>query len=207
MKTSIISKRISAYLIDILFLFVVINLITGIKFINPNYDKYIESYENYSQLIEDYDNEKITEEEFNSLYNKNYYEVTKYSIVYNIVIVVAIILYFVVFQKFNNRQTLSKKFMKIKVVDNNTEENTSLLKYLLRSLPIYFIYIGGILPLIINTILVFVLNSNNYMLITTFISYGFLILSIVTLIMLNVRKDERGLHDLVANTKVIYIEK
>jgi len=207
MKTSIISKRISAYLIDILFLFVVINLITGIKFINPNYDKYIESYENYSQLIEDYDNEKITEEEFNSLYNKNYYEVTKYSIVYNIVIVVAIILYFVVFQKFNNGQTLSKKFMKIKVVDNNTEENTSLLKYLLRSLPIYFIYIGGILPLIINTILVFVLNSNNYMLITTFISYGFLILSIVTLIMLNVRKDERGLHDLVANTKVIYIEK
>ena len=85
MKTSIISKRISAYLIDILFLFVVINLITGIKFINPNYDKYIESYENYSKLIEDYDNEKITEEEFNKLYSVNYYEVTKYSIAYNII--------------------------------------------------------------------------------------------------------------------------
>ena len=206
MKTSIISKRISAYLIDILFLFVVINLITGIKFINPNYDKYIESYENYSKLIEDYDNEKITEEEFNKLYSVNYYEVTKYSIAYTIVIVLSLILYFVVFQKFNNGQTLGKKFMKIKVVDKDTEENTSLLKYLLRSLPIYFIYIGGILPLIINTILVFVLNANNYMAITTFISYGFLILTIVTLIMLNVRKDERGLHDLIANSKVIYID-
>lgn len=207
MKTSIISKRISAYLIDILFLFVVINLITGIKFINPYYDKYIESYEQYSELIENYNNEEINEEEFNELYNINYYEVSKYSIAYNVVIVLSIILYFVVFQKFNNGQTLGKKFLKIKVVENNTEENASLLKYFLRSLPIYFIYIGGILPLIINSILVFVLNENNYMFISTIISYGFLILSIVTLVMLNVRKDERGIHDLLANTKVIYIEK
>ena len=207
MKTSILSKRISAYLIDILFLFVVINLITGIKFINPYYDKYIESYEQYSELIENYNNEEINEEEFNELYNINYYEVSKYSIAYNVVIALSIILYFVVFQKFNNGQTLGKKFLKIKVVENNTEENASLLKYFLRSLPIYFIYIGGILPLIINSILVFVLNENNYMFISTIISYGFLILSIVTLVMLNVRKDERGIHDLLANTKVIYIEK
>ena len=207
MKTSILSKRISAYLIDILFLFVIINLITDIKFINPYYDKYIESYEQYSELIENYNNEEINEEEFNELYNINYYEVSKYSIAYNVVIVLSIILYFVVFQKFNNGQTLGKKFLKIKVVENNTEENASLLKYFLRSLPIYFIYIGGILPLIINSILVFVLNENNYMFISTIISYGFLILSIVTLVMLNVRKDERGIHDLLANTKVIYMEK
>ena len=47
MKASLVSKRISAFLIDILFLFIVINLIMSIKFINPYYDKYVESYENY----------------------------------------------------------------------------------------------------------------------------------------------------------------
>ena len=63
MKISILSKRISAYLIDILFLFVLISLITEIKFINPYYDKYIETYESYNEILEQYSNEEITEAE------------------------------------------------------------------------------------------------------------------------------------------------
>jgi len=207
MKISILSKRISAYLIDILFLFVLISLITEIKFINPYYDKYIETYESYNEILEQYSNEEITEAEFNKLYNINYYNVTKYSISYNIIIIVVIFLYFVVFQKFNNGQTLGKKLMKIKIVNNNEEKNVSLLKYFIRSLPMYFIYVGGLIPLIINSILVFILNENNYMNVTMIISYAFLIISIVSFVMINIRKDERGIQDLLANTKVIYIGK
>lgn len=207
MKISILSKRISAYLIDILFLFVLISLITEIKFINPYYDKYIETYESYNEILEQYSNEEITEAEFNKLYNINYYNVTKYSISYNIVIIVVIFLYFVVFQKFNNGQTLGKKLMKIKVTNNNEESKVSLIKYLIRSLPMYFIYVGGLIPLIINSILVFILNENNYMNVTMIISYAFLIISIVSFVMINIRKDERGIQDLLANTKVIYIGK
>jgi len=207
MKISILSKRISAYLIDILFLFVLISLITEIKFINPYYDKYIETYESYNEILEQYSNEEITEAEFNKLYIINYYNVTKYSISYNIIIIVVIFLYFVVFQKFNNGQTLGKKLMKIKIENNNEEKNVSLLKYFIRILQMYFIYVGGLIPLIINSILVFILNENNYMNVTMIISYAFLIISIVSFVMINIRKDERGIQDLLANTKVIYIGK
>lgn len=207
MKASLVSKRISAFLIDILFLFIVINLIMGIKFINPYYDKYVESYENYNEIVEKYNNKELTEDDFTKLYVQNYYQVTKYSISYNIIIVVCIILYFVLFQKFNNGQTLGKKLMRLKVVDSTEEKNVSILKYLIRSLSVYYIYIGGILPIIINCILIFILSPSSYMTISMVISYAFLIISIVSLVMINVRKDEKGIHDLLANTKVIYINK
>jgi len=200
------SKRISAYLIDILFIVFVISLISQIRFINPSYDEYVESYSNYNELLEQYQKKEIDEEEFNKLYNENYYLVSKNGISYNIVIIVVIILYFGVFQKFNNGQTLGKKFMRIRVVDNLTNDNLGIFKYLIRILPIYFIYVGGILPLIINTILLFVLNSHNYVQISTIISYIFLGISISTFVMLAVRKDGRGLHDLLTNSKVIYLD-
>jgi len=198
------SKRISAYLIDIFFIFILIGLISEIRFINPQYDEYTKAYENYNQIVEDYTNELITAEEFNDLYNENYYHVSKYSLSYNIVIIVVIILYFGVFQKYNNGQTIGKKLMKIRVVGN--EESVGLMKYILRTLPIYFVYIGGILPVIINSVLVFILNENNYINISMIVSYIFLMISIISFVMIRFRQDRRGLHDLLANTKVIYEE-
>lgn len=206
-KVSVLSKRISAYLIDILFIFLIINLISQIKFINPYYDKYMSAYENYSNILEDYTNGNITEDEFNSMYNASYYEVSKYSVSYNIVIVVCIILYYGVFQKYNNGQTLGKKLMKIKIVDNNTEENISLVNSLIRLLPMYYIYIGGLIPLIINSILVLVLNENVFMNISLIISYLFLFISIISFGFICFKKDNRGIHDILSNTKVIYIGK
>lgn len=206
-EKKILSKRISAYLIDILFIFIVIGLISEIKFINPYYDKYIESYETYNEILEDYTNEEITEKEFTNLYNENYYLVSKYSVSYNIVIVVAILLYFGVFQKFNKGQTIGKKIMRIRVVSNTDNEDVSLLRYLIRTLPMYYIYIGGLIPLAINTILVFILNDNNFMNITMVVSYLFLFVAILSFVFICIRKDERGLQDIIAKTKVEYIEK
>lgn len=203
----IFSKRVSAYLIDILFVFLVISLISEIKFINPYYDKYISAYENYSNILEDYTNGDINEEEFTNLYNVSYYEVSKYSVSYNIVIIFCIIMYYGVFQKYNNGQTIGKKLMKIKVVDNNTEENISLVNSLIRLIPMYYIYIGGLLPLIINSILVFIGGKNSFMTVSLIVSYIFLIVSIVSFVFILVRKDKRGLHDILSNSKVIYVGK
>lgn len=203
----IFSKRVSAYLIDILFVFLVISLISEIKFINPYYDKYISAYENYSNILEDYTNGDINEEEFTNLYNVSYYEVSKYSVSYNIVIIFCIIMYYGVFQKYNNGQTIGKKLMKIKVVDNNTEENISLVNSLIRLIPMYYIYIGGLLPLIINSILVFIVGKNSFMTASLIVSYIFLIISIVSFVFILVRKDKKGLHDILSNSKVIYVGK
>ena len=70
-------------------------------------------------------------------------------------------------------------------------------------LPLFFVYIGGLLPTIINAILVYVLNSNNYMTITTVVNYAFLLLGIASFVIAYIRKDKRGLHDLLAKTKVV----
>lgn len=203
----IFSKRISAYLIDILFIFLVIGLISEIKFINPYYDKYIESYKNYSNILEEYTNGTITEEEFNNKYNDSYYLVNKYSVSYNIVIIVCIVLYYGVFQKYNNGQTIGKKLMKVRVVDNDTDKNISLINSLIRLLPMYYIYIGGLIPLIINSILIVVIGKNSFMNVSLIVSYIFLIISIVSFIFIFIRKDNRGIHDIIAKTKVIYVEK
>ena len=203
---NIFGKRISAFLIDIFFIFIVINLVTQIKFINPTYDKYIENYNNYSELFEEFQEEKINYDEFLLKYDKIYYNISKYSVSYNVVIILVLLLYFGVFQKYNNGQTLGKKIMKLRVV-SNTFDNVSLIKYLIRTLPIYYIYIGGIIPLIINSFLVFILSANNYMVVTNIINYIFLFISIISFVMIIVRKDNRGLHDMLVNTKVEYIEK
>lgn len=196
------SKRFIAFLLDVLLLFFLIGLITSIRFINPQYEKYLESYEKYSDVLERYYNNEINESEMVNLNKENYYNVTKFSISYNIVIVVVILAYFVLFQKYNNGQTIGKKIMKIKVIGKENN-NPTLGAYLLRTLFIYYIYIGSIIPLIVNLILVFILNPTYYMIVSSIINYSFLILSIIIFTTIIVRKDKRGIHELISKTKVI----
>lgn len=202
----VLSKRISAYFIDILFIFLFISLVNEIRFINPTFDKYIEAYSTYNEVLEDYMAENINDKEFNKLYSDSYYQICKYGISYNIVIIITILLYFGVFQKYNNGQTLGKKVMKIRVVTND-EENVNLRNSLLRTILMYYVYIGGIIPLIINSILVYFLTVNNYMNITLVVNYIFLTISILSNVLLSVREDKRGLHDMLSGTKVIYDAK
>ncbi len=197
-----ITSRIMAYLLDIVLVFFFVQLITSIRFINPQYDKYIETADKYNKVYNSYLEKEINEIEFIEQNKENHYYLSKYSVSYNIVLVIVLIAYYGLFQKFNNGQTLGKKIMKIRVVglDNH---NSSVLSYIIRLLPLFFVYIGGLLPTIINAILVYVLNSNNYMTITTVVNYAFLLLGIASFVIAYIRKDKRGLHDLLAKTKVV----
>ncbi len=197
-----VSKRILAYLLDILLVFFVASLVTSIRFINPYYDKYVETYEKYSDVLDKYYDGDIDEKEMIELNNDNYYYLTKYSVSSNIAIVVVIILYFVIFQKFNHGATVGKQIMKIKVVGTDDKE-VGILKHLVRTLFNFYIYVGSIIPLTISTILVFIVKAKNYMMINTVISYVFLIYAIVNLVMILSRKDKRGIHELLSQTKVV----
>lgn len=197
-----VGRRITAFLLDILLLYFIISLITSIRFINLSYDKYNEYYEKYSNVLEDYYDNNIDENEMIEQNKDNFYYLTKYSINYNIVIIVVLIGYFVLFQKFNKGQTLGKKIMKIKVVNENDSE-ASLGSYFLRTLPMYYIFIGGILPLLINSILVFVLNSSSYFIVNSMVSYLFLFIFIVDVVFILVRKDKRSIHEIISKTKLI----
>ncbi len=200
-----ISRRIWAYLLDIVFIFFVVSLITSIKFINPSYEKYEKTYEKYSEVVEEYSKGNLTEKEFIEQNRDNYYYLNKYTISYNIAIIVVIIAYFVLFQKFNGGQTIGKQIMKLKVV-NLEGKDASLISHLLRTTFSFYIYVGSIIPLLINTILVFVLNSKYYMNVSYIVSYGYLIFAIISLVMMCKRKDKRGLHELISKTKVINVQ-
>ena len=206
METVKTSKRITAFLLDILLVFFLASLITSIHFINPYYKKYEESFKEYSEVTNNYLEEKISEKEFLKLNYVNYYNVSRFSVPYNIAIVVILILYFVFFQKFNNGQTMGKQIMKIKVVNNNDNKDVSLLKYLFRSLPIYYISIGSIISLLLNSLILLFVKGKVFYIVSVCINYAFVILGIVTLVVMLTRKDKRGLHDLLAGTKVIEIK-
>ncbi len=197
-----ISRRICAYLLDIIFIFLIASLITSIRFINPTYEKYNETYEKYSEVLNDYTDKKISEEEFVEQNRTNFYYLSKYSVSYNIAVIVVVIAYFVLFQKFNGGQTIGKQIMKIKVV-NLEEKDASLLSYLGRTIFSFYIYAGSIIPMVLNTILVFILNSKYYMNVSYIISYSYLAFAIISLVMMCNRKDKRGLHELISKTKVI----
>ncbi len=195
------SHRIIAYLLDILLVYIIISFLVSIRFINPYYDEYLEAYNKYSEILtkEENDVNKIVDTA------KDYfYDINKYGIVYNIASCAVIILYYGLFQKYNNGQTLGKKIMKIKVVDNKSNENPSLIKYFLRILPLQYIYIGSFLPMLLNAILVLFLNHTLYLYSYTLIMTIFMIITIINICFIAFRKDHRGLHDLLASTKVVY---
>jgi len=197
-----LSKRVMAYLLDICLVYFFMILVTNIRFINPSYEKLMEVTNNYSEVLEKYENDEITEEKLFEENEEYVYYATKYNISTNVILVIVIILYFGLFQKYNNGQTLGKKIMKIKVTSIN-DKNISLGKYILRTLPMYFIFVGSIIPLLINIILVYCLDITMFSFVNTLVVYLFFGLAIISYVMVNIRQDKRGLHDLISSTIVI----
>lgn len=187
-------KRIIACLIDI----VIVSIISGFLVIIPifkyNATEHNKMYEEYfNQIISsgsaEVDEDSIKEFAFN--FNRE-------GVPLEIVTTAVMVLYFGIAGYLSNGTTIGKKLMKIKIVPAKGKNlNPSL--FILREIILF-----GILFRLITIGLTISINSynewydiyntvSNISTITTFIIYGFIIF----------RDDERGLHDLIANTKVI----
>lgn len=199
---NIMSKRVVAYLLDAFLVYLFIVMASNIKFLNPTYDKLLNVSETYNEAVASFEEGKITEEEYLDINEQYIYDATKYNVSTNIIFVVVVFLYYCLFQKFNNGQTLGKKIMKIRVVGEKNN-NIGLGKYLLRILPLYFIFIGSVIPYIISSILVYFMSVSSFAITYSVLVYVFLFLGIVSLVMSFKREDKKGLHDLIAGTKVI----
>lgn len=203
MKTNLIWKRIIAFMIDLF----VIGLISGIisipiSYINPDKEKYEALTKESAELIGKLTDEEITEQEYRDKVETLSYDLAyagKIDTTINIVVTIA---YFGVFAYFMQGETLGKKVFKLKIVRETKEEeeeepkNLTIWNYLLRCL-----IINSVLSDIFS--LIGLAFKNNFYTIYTFGSYLSSLLIIVSLIMMIARKDNRGLHDLLANTKVI----
>lgn len=216
----IVFKRIIAYIIDIVIVSVVSTLITSNSYINKDYNEYVNTYDKYQEYSDQYkknvkeldkslDDEKISEKEYEKKLNKlnnsfdeksiDYnYKLIKLSIIPTIISILVILLYFVVIQFYMGGKTLGKKIVKLKVVSNN-KNNLTIFNYFLRSL-----ILNGVFLNILSVVMLLALSKNYYLIYNEIVYIINYILEMCIVFMMTFDKNNRGLHDYVANTKVIY---
>ena len=88
--------------------------------------------------------------------------------------------------------------MKLRVISNNNKK-LNILNYLLRSLVLNEVLINGL-----SVIMVLVLSKNNYLIYNEIIYVVNYVLEMALIFMIVFDKNNRGIHDYVANTKVIF---
>lgn len=194
---NIVIKRISAYLIDLFLITFVAFLIIQIPFVNPYMSKYEKTYNEYIKLEKKYDNRKIKVNEYNTKSRNLSYKMDKYNFPYTVVTTACLFGYFILFQYYNNGQTLGKKLLKIRIKSNDNKK-LKFTNYLIRGLLLNNIIINilMILCLLITDRTIYYYSTY----VISIIQVVFMYANIITLLF---RKDNRGLHDIVANTKVV----
>lgn len=196
MDTSL--KRIIAYVIDIAIVTILVTFISQIKVINPYLEDYNKTYEEYNELLEDMENEEISKEDYQEKLVELNYELGKYNVSNGIITIVSLILYFGVLQMMMHGQTVGKRIMKLKLTYKNDNKELNFGNYLIRT-----IILNNIIFRILIIAGVFFLNKNAFYKYTSTISFCESIIESVILIMVVLKKDNRGLHDLLAGTRVI----
>ena len=196
MTSNVPLKRIVAYIIDYLLITLVSTALVYITFINPRYDEYLEASKEYNAVAEQYYSKEITAKEFSEQINDLSYELNSTGYVYTIGNIIIIFLYFGVFVYFTKGQTLGKRIMGIKIVSNKGKD-LKIYNYFIRA----FILNGVILNLC--TLIAICFKESTYLKIYSAASNFNLILMIILFLMILFWKNGRGLHDILAGTKVI----
>ena len=198
---NIVLKRVGAYFIDSFIVTFISFLIIQIPFINPYSDKYEDAYEKMTKLEENYEEKKMSDKEYlNEIKGLNY-EVNKYNFPYTLVTTATLFGYFILFQYYNKGQTFGKKILKIKLKGIKNKK-LKFKNYLIRGLILESIIINILLMLCL-----IISNKDIYYYLTLGISIiesAFLYSIIVTMLF---RKDNRGLHDILASTKVVSVKE
>ena len=186
-------QRLGAYIIDI----IIIGIISSIVCIGlPTKESTVE--EEISKLSEKYTSKEITTTEFYSSYSKLLYQEQKDNMLETGISLVLTIGYFIVFQYLNKGQTIGKKLLKIRVVNNDDQKPAKMLAGIIRS-----IITLGIASSVLSLILLNIFNKKTYVPCYMVISAIETIFIIITVIFIVFRKDGRGLHDIMAKTTVV----
>ena len=186
-------QRLFAYLIDMFLITVVATIVTypftdldAINKFSKESNEIMSSYQNG-------DIDMITY--FNQSMDLNY-EQSKINGFASIIQILLLVLYFIVYQIYHNGQTIGKKLLKIRNIQVDNKELT-MNNMIIRELFNHLI----LLNILVSILLLF--NKNIYMYGTMLlegIQYFFLL---VTVFMIFIRKDGRGLADFIGKTKVV----
>ncbi len=183
------------------------------KITEKEVQKLEKNYKNYYSLVEKkYDDKKISKKEYDSilekaedkyevLYKDYYYQIKRFSVVTNLIYVVVILLYFVLFQAFTG-QTLGKKIMKLKVASIKGDGKVKPMQYFIRALILY-----NTIFYLIDVIVVLTVGKNSCY--NVLYAFGLLqnVIEWIILFMIAMNQDGRGLHDYLASTVVLGINE
>lgn len=200
MKGTSVFKRIGAYLLDAIVVMVIGTILANMKFINPNYDKYIEINDTYREKMDAYLAGDITMEEFQKVVEDTSYDMNKNGIVYIACDLVIIVLYFGVCEYLLNGQTLGKKLFNIRVVSSK-DKKLNVGNYIIRA-----VILNGVILDIVNLIAL-QFSKATYQVITSYASTFNTCLFLIIFVMILFNKEGRGLHDVIAGTKVIDLKQ
>lgn len=196
MNNSLIFKRIGAYLIDLLVITLFSMILTKISFINPRYEEYVEVSTKYNEMLNDYYEKKINITEFNSKVSDMSYDMNKSGFVYIIGDIAVIILYFGIYNFASKGKTLGKRIMNLQIISAK-DKSLKIYNYLIRG-----ILLNGIIMDII-TLIAICFTRETYFEIYSLGSNFNMILQIIIFLSIMFSVNGRGLHDLIAGTKVI----
>ena len=201
----ILWPRIWAFVIDVVIVFLLSSMICNIKFLNPTYDEYSNTYDVYQEIYKKFQDGKLDVSDFYKQTDNLTYDLYRYGTSNYIIYLVVIIGYFVFFQKYSNGQTIGKRVNKIKVINNNGD-NPSIKIYLLRVMFIFILGLGGIFSGITCAILPHLLSISNLSTWISAVSITNMLLALIDCEVLIARKDRKALHDVVCNTMVVECE-
>lgn len=184
------------------------------KITDEEYNSLIKEENNYTNIFKDNYKEELSNEDYdkinkkidklyNNTYKENYYKMEKNSIMYNIIYLVVVILYFVGFNKYTNGQTLGKKLMRLKIVNNNdSNKDVPIWSYIVRLIILYqpILYITKLIGVSFMDISMYY-TVTNY--VYTFQSY----LEMIVIATMSIRIDGRGLQDMLAKTRVVLYDR
>ena len=189
-------RRIGAYIVDIIVITMISSMFVRIEFLNPKYDEYEKAYNEYIDFTSEVINnpEKVNDSNLNDIT----YNLSKTGLATSIITLVVTTLYFVGFQYINRGQTLGKKLFKIQVVDS---ENKKLKFYqvLVRALLIDKIATNAISAILIST-----LSKDAYLTGSQYVELVDMAIMAASFILIMFREDGKGLHDMIAGTKVVF---
>jgi len=185
-------KRVIAYLIDMILLLIIFGIIS--YFFQSDIDNQIKiNNANYVNGVINFDT-------FIDNANKLYMENDKQKIIFYLINIIYIILYFVIFPLYKGGSTLGKKILGIKVEASYNQKLT------FKSLFIRNLVINGLLYLIIVVLTLYLLPPSIYFTLISIIGFIQITLVIISIFMVLYRQDKRGIHDLLAHTKVVTIK-
>ena len=197
--TSTLLKRLGAYVFDIFIVSMLVSLLSYLPILNPNRTQYSEKYNELVNVYEQYSQDKISESEYTEAGVPITYELYRLNVYYVVIDIVIVILYFGVLPYFLKGQTLGKKLFQLRIVGAK-DKPLSIVNYLLRC-----VVLNNVIISIALQCIVYFMSVNTFYPVYQNVNLVGYIILYISLFMIIVRKDGRGLHDMVANTKVIYI--